>query len=130
MLIFNSLNFQRGTMELKKYLASRMEEPDGPVNNNTKGVHSGQGESGIIGGTGQGVNAHDVFQMKLLDYRYKCTCMHDKLGPHSPIEVNLSIHNKWCQGCNFFDFLCRFLIFCTCIDQLKTMCCVLCLVIF
>ena len=44
-----------------------MENTDIPVSN--KGVHSGQGESGIIGGTGEGVNAHDICQSKALDYR-------------------------------------------------------------
>lgn len=62
----------RGTTELKKYLVSRMEETDIPAVSN-KGVHSGQGESGIIGGTGQGVNAHDICQMKILDYSNKNT---------------------------------------------------------
>lgn len=61
----------RGTVELKKYLASRIEESNEPVSSNTKGVHSGQGESGIIGGTGQGVNPHDICQMKSLDYSKK-----------------------------------------------------------
>lgn len=48
---------------------SRMENTDIPVSN--KGVHSGQGESGIIGGTGEGVNAHDICQSKALDYRWQ-----------------------------------------------------------
>ncbi|XP_076080866.1 leucine-rich repeat-containing protein 40-like [Mytilus galloprovincialis] len=61
----------RGTTEIKKYLMSRMENTDIPVSN--KGVHSGQGESGIIGGTGEGVNAHDICQSKTLDYSNKKT---------------------------------------------------------
>ncbi|VDI39563.1 Hypothetical predicted protein [Mytilus galloprovincialis] len=61
----------RGTTEIKKYLMSRMENTDIPVSN--KGVHSGQGESGIIGGTGEGVNAHDICQSKALDYSNKKT---------------------------------------------------------
>ena len=84
----------RGTTELKKYLTSRIEETDIPVASN-KGVHSGQGESGIIGGTGQGVNPHDVCQSKVLDYSNKNTTevpedVWEVAGKGEVTSVNLS----------------------------------------
>ncbi|KAL5016231.1 hypothetical protein ScPMuIL_005820 [Solemya velum] len=57
----------RGTMELKKYLRSRLEVPVEPVSN-PKGVVSSKGQSGVIGGGGDGINAHEVGQFKNLDY--------------------------------------------------------------
>lgn len=60
--------FQRGTVELKKYLCSRIESPQ-PVESTQKGIQNG-GDTGIVGGTGEGLNAHDIKQSKAFDYRY------------------------------------------------------------
>ena len=58
---------QRGTVELKKYLCSRMEAPK-PVEPTNKGIQNG-GDTGIVGGSGEGLKAHDIQQSKTLDYR-------------------------------------------------------------
>lgn len=60
--------FQRGTVELKKYLCSRIEDPQ-PVEPTNKGIQNG-GDTGIVGGSGEGLKAHDIQQSKSLDYRY------------------------------------------------------------
>lgn len=61
----------RGTQEVKKYLRSRIENPEDIPSASTNGVQSDKGQSGVIGGTGDGVNAHDVCQFKTLDYSNK-----------------------------------------------------------
>ncbi|XP_045160568.2 leucine-rich repeat-containing protein 40-like [Mercenaria mercenaria] len=61
----------RGTQEIKKYLRSRIEDPSEIPAAATNGVQSNKGQSGVIGGTGDGVNAHDVIQSKSLDYSNK-----------------------------------------------------------
>ncbi|KAK3612678.1 hypothetical protein CHS0354_042204 [Potamilus streckersoni] len=62
----------RGTMELKKYLRSRIEELDQKQNGSTSsGIQKTEGTSGIVGGTGDGINSHEVFQFKSLDYSNK-----------------------------------------------------------
>ena len=58
---------QRGTTELKKYLRSRMEEPATPGNQSV--VKSTVGQSGVIGGGGEGISKHDVSSSKTLIYR-------------------------------------------------------------
>lgn len=55
-------------MELKKYLCSRIEDPQ-PVEPTNKGIQNG-GDTGIVGGSGEGLKAHDIQQSKSLDYRY------------------------------------------------------------
>ncbi|XP_050401832.1 leucine-rich repeat-containing protein 40 [Patella vulgata] len=55
----------RGTVELKKYLSSRIEEPVSNENNMATG-----GNTGIIGGN-QSVSSHEMCQMKTLDYSQK-----------------------------------------------------------
>ncbi|XP_062589688.1 leucine-rich repeat-containing protein 40-like isoform X2 [Saccostrea cucullata] len=60
---------QRGTVELKKYLCSRIEEPE-PVVATNKGIQNG-GDTGIVGGSGEGLKAHDILQSKALDYSNK-----------------------------------------------------------
>ena len=62
--------WQRGTQELKKYLRSRIEDSASVPDGTTNGVQSSKGQSGVIGGSGEGVNPHDVCQFKTLDYRY------------------------------------------------------------
>ena len=57
-------------MELKKYLASRIEEEPEQVDGPAKGVKVTQGTSGIIGG-GEGIDTHAVAVTKTLDYRYE-----------------------------------------------------------
>nr|XP_022313599.1 leucine-rich repeat-containing protein 40-like isoform X2 [Crassostrea virginica] len=59
----------RGTVELKKYLCSRMEAPK-PVEPTNKGIQNG-GDTGIVGGSGEGLKAHDIQQSKTLDYSNK-----------------------------------------------------------
>lgn len=59
---------QRGTVELKKYLCSRIEDPQ-PIEPTNKGIQNG-GDTGIVGGSGEGLKAHDIHQSKSLDYRY------------------------------------------------------------
>ncbi|KAH3694443.1 leucine-rich repeat-containing protein 40-like [Dreissena polymorpha] len=73
----------RGTQEVKKYLRSRIEEPVTINNGTSNGVQSSKGQSGVIGGSGEGVNAHDVKQFKLLDYSNK-QC---KLIPEDVLKV-------------------------------------------
>lgn len=65
------ISFQRGTNEIKKYLRSRITEPEPsrPGSGNQKGVKSHQGSSGIIGGGDDKVDAHEVNITKALDYR-------------------------------------------------------------
>ena len=59
---------------MKKYLRSRIEDPASIPNGTSNGVQSSKGQSGVIGGTGEGINAHDVCQFKTLDYsNKKCT---------------------------------------------------------
>ncbi|XP_069126411.1 leucine-rich repeat-containing protein 40-like [Argopecten irradians] len=60
----------RGTMELKKYLQSRLEDPKPPPIS-SQGLETSQGKSGIVGGKGDGVSAHDMHTSKLLDYSGK-----------------------------------------------------------
>ncbi|XP_060073682.1 leucine-rich repeat-containing protein 40-like [Ylistrum balloti] len=60
----------RGTMELKKYLQSRIDEPKPPPIS-SQGLESTEGQSGIIGGSGDGVSAHDMHTSKLLEYSGK-----------------------------------------------------------
>ncbi|XP_021354687.1 leucine-rich repeat-containing protein 40-like isoform X2 [Mizuhopecten yessoensis] len=60
----------RGTMELKKYLHNRIDEPKPPPIS-SQGLESTEGQSGLIGGTGDGVSAHDMHTSKLLDYSGK-----------------------------------------------------------
>lgn len=62
-------HFKRGTQEVKKYLRSRIVDSEEVLNGSTNGVQSTTGQSGIVGGTGDGINAHDVLQLKTLDYR-------------------------------------------------------------
>lgn len=59
----------RGTVELKKYLCSRIEDPQ-PVEPTNKGIQNG-GDTGIVGGSGEGLKAHDIQQSKSLDYSNK-----------------------------------------------------------
>jgi len=61
-------SLQRGTTELKKYLQSRMEEP-APAPVKSKGIDSNHGQSGVIGGSGEGLKAHDIHQSKTIDFR-------------------------------------------------------------
>lgn len=61
----------RGTQEIKKYLRSRIEDPSEIPTGTTNGIQSNTGQSGVIGGSGEGVNAHDVCQFKSLDYSNK-----------------------------------------------------------
>lgn len=68
---FSLLLIQRGTNAIKKYLASRIEEPVSNGNQAEKsGVKSLQGASGVIGGTGDGVDPFAVATSRTLDYRY------------------------------------------------------------
>lgn len=61
----------RGTNELKKYLSSRMMEPeantggDKPVSN----VRDTGGMSGVIGGGTEGIDSHEVGVSKTLEFR-------------------------------------------------------------
>lgn len=55
---------------MKKYLRSRIEEPVEVANGSTDGVQDKTGQSGVIGASSDGINAHDVCQFKSLDYRY------------------------------------------------------------
>lgn len=43
--------------------------PAEDTTDSSTGVQSTQGHSGVIGGSKDGVNAHDVCQFKSLDYR-------------------------------------------------------------
>ncbi|WAR24190.1 LRC40-like protein [Mya arenaria] len=61
----------RGTQEIKKYLRSRIEEPVNIPEGTRNGVQSSEGQSGVIGAGGQGVDAHEVCQMKNLDFSNK-----------------------------------------------------------
>ena len=60
---------QRGTQEIKKYLRSRIEEPVDASGGATNGVQSKTGQSGVIGGSADGIDPLDVRQSKSVDYR-------------------------------------------------------------
>lgn len=70
----------RGTQELKKYLRSRITDTSEVPNGTADGIQSNEGQSGVIGGSGEGINAHEVCQFKSLDYS-------NKKSSHVPEEV-------------------------------------------
>lgn len=60
----------RGTNELKKYLASRIEKPTESTSNSSV-VQKRTGTSGIVGGAGDGVDPYAISSSKTLDYSNK-----------------------------------------------------------
>ncbi|XP_071117389.1 leucine-rich repeat-containing protein 40-like isoform X1 [Haliotis cracherodii] len=59
----------RGTMQLKKYLSSRIEEAEPVKQNGSSGLSTGG--AGVLGAGDDGVKAHDLHQFKNLDYSNK-----------------------------------------------------------
>jgi len=61
---------QRGTNELKKYLRSRIEPAEEQASRPTSAsvLQSTRGTSGIIGGTGEGVDRYRIASTKTLEY--------------------------------------------------------------
>ncbi|XP_064624717.1 leucine-rich repeat-containing protein 40-like [Lineus longissimus] len=85
----------RGTNAIKKYLASRIEEPELNGNQAEKsGVKSSQGASGVIGGSGDGVDPFAVATSRTLDYSNKSVSVipddiWDVLSKHEVHILNL-----------------------------------------